>query len=336
MPFPLLALQSSAGNRAVEAMIVGVQRRGPDSDCGCEHEEAVQRAVPAAVFLQRVCLPAAQCGANIAGGSERFGQSVDSQEDPARRRRKRMAPGRQHATGHLLPARQLERFFITAGAAVHGGRAGALALLSRVHGIFVDQDQSADVSAESTPCSDTTPPVAGAPPGSWCVLVPGALNQQALTFNRTQTGGGTRRQAWKAETLRTLTHEIQHAVYGQTSRPVPVGVAPACDRATVDWPVSELTAMMSEFPVTVRSIPPGTPPAQRARILGEWFTDTIINRDESIQGAVTELRCACDCADADAYIRDTFAFTAASWTAAERNAFNTVLRQARWGLSWPL
>jgi hypothetical protein len=51
------------------------------------------------------------------------------------------------------------------------------------------------------------------------------------------------------------------------------------------------------------------------------YRDALFSPYESINGILTALRCHCDCADADAFIRDTFEFTSAGWSDTTRASF---------------
>jgi hypothetical protein len=116
------------------------------------------------------------------------------------------------------------------------------------------------------------------------------------------------------------------------------GVAAAdCNRADVEFELSELAAMMSEFPIVFRAIPAGAPPADRSRTrLANYFTNAISNPFESIEGALKTMRCKCDCAHVDAFVKQTFAFVSSSWSATEKTTFNSELRDPAHGLNWPL
>jgi hypothetical protein len=194
---------------------------------------------------------------------------------------------------------------------------------------------SAGTGAYTLACSAFTPPIAGATKP--CVFVHGKLNQEALAFNTTKnaTIGGIAREEWRIQTTQSLTHEIQHAIFDTAPHPTPSGVT--CTRAMVDSELTELSAIMSEFPTVFRLVPAkpgkGDPNQQR---LDDWFKFAITNPSESVQGALTKLRCKCDCGDVDKYVADTFAFTTGSWTKAEKGAFNLELRKPVWGLGWKL
>jgi hypothetical protein len=276
-------------------------------------------------LLQRACLSAAVCAAPVPGSAEEFSASESAVEAPARAARAALPPAAAAAGGHGGHARQLERF-------VDGQTPG---LRGKIHGIFIDQDLSLGTGALTRPCASFVPPILGATKP--CMFVPGSLNQQALAFNTSPspTIGGMPREDWRVQTLQSLTHEIQHVVYDTTPHAALPGVA--CSRTDVEDELSELNAIMSEFPIAFRAIPPGAGPADPSRTrLADWFTFKITNPKESIQGALKKLRCKCSCPDADKYIKDTFNFVSASWTLAEKAAFNAELKKPVWSLSWPL
>lgn len=276
--------------------------------------------------LQRACLSAATCAGPIAGSASEFGAREESFEARARARRARMSPARARANGHTGRARQLERFL----------DAHAPGLRVNIHGIFLDFDLSPDTGALTMACDQMTPPIQGATKP--CVFVHGAFNQEASAFMNTTrpTIGGVSREDWRVATLQTLTHEIQHVIFDNAVRPAPPG-AGGCSRATVAHELSEMNAIISEFPTVFRAIPAGAAAGSTAQTrLDRWFQSVITNPSESIQGILKTMRCACDCSEVDAWVIDTFNFVASSWTAAERTAFNTELRRAVWGLGWPL
>ena len=279
--------------------------------------------------LQRACLPAAACVVPAPGGSGAFGAHVDTEEAAARRRRAAMTPARAAAHGHHGHARQLEHFLTDQGQG---------ALLGFIHGIFIDQDMAADVAASTDDCGNLVPPIPGAVKP--CVSVHGSLNQEALQFRTTSdtTIGGRDREQWRVETLQTLIHEVQHVQFDTSGRPAPAGVV--CTRSTpvpngfdVDHELSELNAIMSEFPPAFDSVAAHHLPAS---FLANWFDQSIAGGGEDIRGILHALRCTCSCSDVDAFIQDTVAFVTATWTAAQKTAFHTELRTPARGLGWPV
>jgi hypothetical protein len=305
------ALQRMAGNRTttmfVQRSADHVQRTGcAGGGCGCRRcreshdaeqdqseavatQRTVQRAVPVVQLVRCGLVPAATCAAPIAGDPEEFSTAEEAVEAGPRDRRARMSPARQVASGHTGRARQLERIL----------EANFPGQLANVHGIFIDADMSSGTAAFVDQCANMVPPVA-APAGKKCVFVPGALNRQALQFRQGRpTVGGQPRADWQVETLQTLVHEIQHVSFEAAGLGQPGGVAAAaCNRADVEFELSELAAIISEFPVAFRAIPAAAPVGHPARTrLTNWVANAVSNPSESIEGALTKMRCSCDCAE---------------------------------------
>jgi hypothetical protein len=278
--------------------------------------------------LQRACISGAAC-VSPPGSASGFGTAVQSREAAARAARAARPLAAQRAGGHTGRARQLEIFLDSQ----------APGLRASVHGIFVDRDMDPDVAASVQSCSSMVPPIAGA--AKPCVFVPAVLNQQAATFNASPgaaTIGGQPREDWRIGTVQTLGHEIQHVRFDTTvsPRPAPAGVA-SCARADVDHELSELNAIISEFPVVFRAVPAGAAPGHPAALrLQSWFTHAITNPGESIRGILTVVRCKCSCADTDAFVKETVDFVTSSWTAPEKAAFHGELRKPVWALGWPV
>ncbi|MGZ3835404.1 MAG: eCIS core domain-containing protein [Mucilaginibacter sp.] len=288
--------------------------------------------------VQRLCSAAAVCAAPIPGSATDFDDSETAREAAARRRRKGMSAARSLSTGHGSRALPLETFL----QAQDPGR------LANVNGIFMDMDMSPGTGAFTQICADWIAealPVGTVPPGMVgatkpCVFVHAQLNQEAFAFNTTSapTIGGMSREEWRVTTLATLTHETQHAIFDTSLHGTPAGIAtPTCTRAHISQELTELSAGFSEFPVMFRAIPAGAPAADPSRIrLTNWFSEKILGRSEGIKGNLQKMGCACECAEVDAFVRDTFNFTATLWSAAEKTAFNTELSRPVWGIRWPI
>lgn len=300
---------------------------GGDHLLAHELTHTIQQTGGIAASIQRACLPAASCVAPP-GSASVFGAAVTSAEAAARARRAAMSRARQRATGHTGPARALEDF-------LNGQAPG---LLGNIHGIFIDQDMDANVEASTQDCASMTPPILGATKP--CVFVHGHLNQEAFKFNTdpaATTIGGQSREDWRIGTVQTLTHEVQHVRYDTAlgGAAAPVGVA--CARADVESELSELNAILSEFPSVFNAVPAGAPAADPARVrLDNWFRNAITNASESIRGTLKQVDCKCSCSDTDAYVRETFSFVTGAWTTPQKDALNAELRRPVWSLRWPL
>jgi len=337
-PIDVTQLQRVFGNQTLTRLIKHNDRNNAiQKRCSCnssKHEkckkcdntqQSLSQDITEMEVIQRQCLPASQCPTHISGSAEAFGEAETKKEVAPRSRRSQMSPARQRSSGHTGPARQLE-FFLNKQSPN---------LLDNVHGIFIDQDMSSGTAAYVTDCTNIVPPIEGA--SKPCIFVPGYLNRQALIFNRTHRNriGRESREEWLVSTLGTLTHEIQHVVFENTTPQSLAGVE--CSRNDVQSELSELSAIMSEFPVVFRAVPTGVSSSHPARIrLRDWFEHAITNEYESISGALRAMKCACECADVDSYIRDTFNVTTRGWTEKEQNVFNKVLQHSSWNLNWPL
>lgn len=293
------------------------------------------------------CTPAATCSpTGVAGSSEDFGQTEAAHEAGPRARRKHMAPVRAVSTGHAGHARQLEHFL----------NAQAPGRLPIVQGIFIDADMSPGTGAFTENCAawiaEALPAGAPTPSGMAgatkdCIFVPGHLNREALAFNTTAdaTIGGIPREQWRIETLQTLTHETEHPRFDTATagQPAPAGVASAtCTRPNVAFSLSELAAVMSEFPVIARAVAAEANPAgPRHADLNFWFQGAVHTGGENITGNLQQMGCFCACPEVAAFVRETFDNVTASggWSAGEKNAFNTRMRTelpAAGNPAWPL
>jgi Domain of unknown function (DUF4157) len=328
-------------------IVFGAGQYRPETNEGkrlLAHEltHVVQQNQGSANMISRACLPAADCPAIIPGSAEDFGAAEEVRELGPRDRRKRMTCSRALSTTHAGRARQLENIL----------GAHDPSLLAQIHGIFIDADLSPGTGAMVTDCggwetfampaSCHPPALSGA--AKPCVFVHARLNQEGFAFNHSAaaTIGGQPREDWRISTLQTLIHEAQHVVFDTSARPEPAGAA-ACPRASVAAEITELNAIMSEFPIVFRAIPAAPGPARNRAInrLDNWFNFKITNPSESLSGTLKAMRCQCDCAEVNAHIQDVFDLVTASWSVAEKDAFNIELRKAKWNvapidLKWPL
>ncbi len=308
-----------------------------------ELTHVVQQGQGNTSMINKACLPAASCPSHIPGSASSFGAGEEAREVGPRARRKRMTCTRAISTGHAGRARQLEMIL----------GAKDPTLLARIHGIFIDADMSRGTGAmvgscsgwisDALPAGCNPPTVTGA--SKPCVFVHGILNRQAFQFNNSSapTIGGETREDWHISTLQTLIHEAQHVVFDTSGRAEPPGTAATCPRSRVEAEVTELNAIMSEFPIVIRAIPPNPGPARtRALIRMEnWFHHKVTNPHESLAGTLRAMRCECDCPQVNAHVEDIFNFVSSSWSSGEKKEFTMELNKPRWNVSpinlnWPL
>ena len=88
---------------------------------------------------------------------------------------------------------------------------------------------------------------------------------------------------------------------------------------------------MSEFPIRYRFLKSSKmSKAQQAADLDWWFRHWIANPGENIAGSLKSLRCKCECADADAYVKRTVASVTAGWSQEEKDRFHAEMHEAEW------
>jgi len=248
-----------------------------------------------------------------------------------------MSPSRAVAHGHAGRAIQLEKFL----------EAQAPGKLASLQGIFIDQDLSPFFDATTMSCADwiqqSLPPGSPVPANmagatKQCTFVHGDLNQQALAFNTTGDAiiGGKNREVWRVLTLETLIHETEHPRFdlATAGRPNPAGVStPTCTRAAAGFELSEMAAILSEFPAAFEAAASeSVPDGPLNQNLQNWFSDNI----QKIKSTLEEIGCKCTCPEVDAFIIETFNFEAASWPTTRQDAFHREIRLPKWGVKWPL
>jgi hypothetical protein len=191
-----------------------------------------------------------------------------------------------------------------------------------------------------------------------CIFVASILESDANRFNTdpTATSFGTpqkpkNREDFRVYLIQTVTHELQHGTYetglGKTGNPTAGG---KCPRTAISDDLSELSAIISEFPAVFRSVPanklgffdpsfPGSGTSSSdpdvAR-LDKWFNSNITSTDEGIRGILKQIECTCDCSEGDAYVKEVYYSVAMGWGTAMERLFNKVLSDKKWGMRWPI
>lgn len=275
--------------------------------------------------LARACLTAAECKRPIPGSAVDFGKQVSQARPtaPTQQTAQAAGGGRQGR-----PALALQQF-------LNQQLPGAL---TNVHGIFVDNTLPQGARASLSDCTAINPPIQGATKD--CMFVIPDLESQATDFI-TKTGaelpiiGGMPREQWRVDTLRLMVHEVTHAMF--KTAPNSPAQRTQCQSADVTHELSELTAIIAEFPTMYRAMPSDAGPDHPARkALDNWFTMRITDPRESIGGILKSVRCSCECDDANAVIEQTFDFVSPSWHIGEKVSFNRELLDRKWKLDWPI
>jgi len=307
-----------------------------------ELTHTLQQGAGQGLSLQRVCSTAAICSApSIPGNPEDFSSAEAAAEASPRARRRAMTPARARSTGHAGRAAQLEKVLSD-----HDPSRRSL-----VHGIFIDVDLSSGTAAMVTDCADWAAdalPSGDPDPSGFatatkdCVFVHGALNREAFAFNRGRaTIGGQSRDAWRADALNTLIHETEHVRF-ETSiapgLPSPGGIsAPTCTQPAVEFALSEVVSIVSEFPLHFEDAAAEADPAGPAHARkNAYFTNAVTNPSESFSGALLSMGCSCECADVDKWVVQAVDAVTTGWTSAQKTEFRTEVQSQMLGPTRPI
>jgi Domain of unknown function (DUF4157) len=285
--------------------------------------------VVAGALLQRACLSAAECATPSATLT---GFVADTESKPeniskADKRKKVCSPPTAACTsdGHGAKASALTAL-VTAN---YPSRLGFIT------GIFVNKDMPATWGAVTMECSSFMPPL----PGAKCTFVPDRLEAQAKLYQSgNMTIGGSSRAEWLTSTLGTLTHETEHARF-DAAAPIAKPTATACKFEDHESNLSEMAAHLSEMHVFYRDAL-ARPAKDRFKQFYQMFDFWVKNGSEDISGIVKDLRCKCECSDADYYITKTSESVSSNqkWDTNELFMIHSELRNPKWGFKpqWPV
>jgi len=306
--------------------------KAPAQDALTAHELThVVQQTSAVPQLQRACLPLADCTKPQAT-LENFVKETENKPENLSK-----AAKRKKACGGKVPSPACT-------SDGHGAKATSLTALmeqsyksrlGHITGIFVDKDIPADFGAVTFSCAGFTPPLKG----GTCTFVPDVLEVQAKEYRRgNRLIGGKFREDWLTEALGTLTHETEHARFNAAS-PINEPSATACKFADHESNLSEMAAHLSEMHVYYRAAL-ARPEKNRFDQFFRMFDFWVKNGSEDISGIVKDLRCKCDCSDADHYITKTAESVSSNqkWDTNELSMIHKELRDTKWGvdLKWPV
>jgi hypothetical protein len=314
-------------------IVFGAGEYGPQREAGrglLAHELAhTLQQGGATRALQRACLPAADCTAKRSTLTSFVEETEKKPENISKADKRKKACTKVPRD----PACTSDG---------HGAKATALTAILNTHyksrlgfvtGLFVNKDMPADWGAVTDDCANFMPPLTG----TKCTFVPDVLEAQAKLFNGgAKSIAGQPASEWLTETLATLTHETEHARF-DTAAAIPEPNATACKFADHESNLSEMAAHLSEMHVYYREALTKTGP-DRFKRFKDKFSFWVTNGSEDIAGIVKELRCKCECTDADYYIKKTVESVATSqkWDTNEAFMIHTELSDAKWKLKWPI
>lgn len=280
--------------------------------------------------IQRACLPAAECAAPQAT-LENFVQETENKPENISK-----ADKRKKACSKVPP----DPACTSDG---HGAQATALtsimntnykSRLGYITGIYVDKDMPASYAGVTYSCGAFVPPKAG----GQCTFVPDVLEAQGKLYLAGNASiGGKKRQDWLTSALGTLTHETEHARFN-TGAPLPAPSASStCKFDDHKHNLSEMAAHLSEMHVFYRAAL-AKPEKDRFKEFYNMFNYWVKNGSEDISGIVKDLRCKCDCADANHFIKKTVesVSTSQKWDTYEADIIHRELKTPKWNLNWPV
>ena len=206
--------------------------------------------------------------------------------------------------------------------------------------LVVDKDLESDFRALTIRCSNFVPPITGA---TTCITVPEETEKESTQFNNTQdsTIDGKERGLWRERMLEILVHESAHASFRRAvATKTLLANQPPCANQDTLSAMSELTAMVNEFPLRMERIHTSVSLSdeERKQELEEWRDHRIRGKRQSITVSLRTVRCVCACDDADKMIKETVEFATASWTQPQKNELHRELRDLQWAsldLRWP-
>jgi Domain of unknown function (DUF4157) len=297
--------------------------------------------------LQRACSTDPECapaeegeppGSNVPGSVAHFQSSVEREEKETAKKKHTKTPREIRdelcskkppdpactADGHASRATEFEKLF----------RPLAPDQFALADGVFIDKAIPKRYAAYVQDCRAFKPKL----PGDQCIFIPERLEKQAERYNSGEKKiNGKERQEWFADALGTVTHELEHVRFEQDF-PETKPRKEACEFDDVSGELTELGAIMSEFPVFFRAQAHKSWHDRRIA-MDEWFKRKVTQpsrHGERITGILKAIRCQCECQEVNAYLERLVDFTTKSWTDVERNTFHEELRDPKWKLDWPI
>jgi hypothetical protein len=285
--------------------------------------------------IARACLSAEACRKKTERTPDELMKEVTSKpENKVKRERRKTACTKKPrdpsctADGHGKRAVEAEKV-------LHDYDPNRLKFIRRV---VVDKDMEAQFGGLTGDCSDFMPPVLG---GGLCTFIPDRIETESAQFNHTMEPkiGGLPRDLWRDRTLMILEHETEHARFDVTWISAPR--ASACRFPAIQDALSEIAAMMAEFPVIFRGTRENVSlTAQRKEeILDKWFRGRITNEFQSFKSTLHSIYCKCECGDAAMYVTKTINFATKDWSQTEKIRFHGELQDPKWSahdLRWPV
>jgi len=281
--------------------------------------------------MRRACLPAAECAGPKATLTEFVADTVSKPENISKADKRAKACGKTPRD----PSCTSDGHGAKAAAVTEIIKAKYASRLNFITGIFVNKDMPAQWGAVTDECANFTPPLAG----SKCTFVPDTLEAEAKQYRSgNKKVGGMAPADWLRDTIGTIAHETEHARF-DSSAPIAAPSATSCKFDDHKGNLSEMAAHFAEMHVFYRDAL-SRPAKDRFKDFKSKFVFWVTNGSEDLAGIVKDLRCKCECTDADHYITKTVESVAKQqkWDTFEANLIHSELREPKWPFKpkWPI
>lgn len=207
---------------------------------------------------------------------------------------------------------------------------------SQVRGFFINPAMDGVAGAATDDCADFPggTPIVPIAKGDKCVQLPARSEDKAAQVDKPGPLNPDE-AALVDKILRIGAHEPQHVAFDKAQKDKTKQINPAedekdpqtqkrqtdepdCDKNSADYLLSEMSAAIAEFPVTFKNLAKQPDQAQAT----EATANNIATRSgESIHGAITKLKCSCNCQRVDDMVVKTVEFSTKGWPPDQKDAF---------------
>jgi hypothetical protein len=267
------------------------------------------------------CKGAAECKKDIAGDPSKFGEDAEAAKARREAALKKAAAGTPEAAAWSRRGQKSTHFEKVLKD--HG-----ITPEPELKGFFIDPRLDGVAGGQQVDCKDV---LGGTPAGlkddDNCVNMPVKNEDKAAEVDKAGPLTADESEV-VSKILRIGTHEKQHVKFSANQADDKTAIGPdstgkgtpdkECDRGQTDGLLSEISAAISEYPVVFTNLAV-QPEPQKA--LDKAERNITFRAGESINGAVTKLKCLCDCARADEMVAKTVTFTTDGWPAPQKDSF---------------
>ena len=301
------------------------------------------RSIGNQAMLRRAPCKTAEACKDIKGDPAKFAEEADKKE-------KARAEVLKNAPAGSVEEQERQRAGQRATHFEHILTAHGIDFASQVKGFFINPALDGVAGAATTDCADFPggTPIVPISKGDKCVQLPLRSEDKATGVDK--TGPLTEDEAALVDKiLRIGAHEPQHVAFDKaqqdkTKQINPVeddkdpqtqkrqAEEPDCDKNSVDYLLSEISAEIAEFPPTFKNLAKQPDQAQATETTASSIA---LRSGESIHGAITKLKCTCNCQRVDDMVVKTVEFSTKGWPPDQKQAFLQAMTRLI-PADWPL